>query len=161
VLFLGADDRLAGDDVLDRATRTLRATAADVVVGEAAFDDGRVYRFTGTSGAVRRNFVHHQAAFYRRALLAADGFDAGFRVMGDYDLNLRLVGRGRRFEALAFRVAECARGGLSDSGAWPGYREEIAVRHRHFQTWRCWFWDVASIARCWRKKFVRRSGSHG
>lgn len=161
LLFLGADDRLAGEDVLFRAAGPLRATDAGVVAGEAAFDDGRIYRFTGTAGAIRRNFVHHQAAFYRRSVLAVENFDAGLHVMADYELNLRLVGRGVRFEPLPLRVAECGRGGLSDSGAWLGYREEIAVRHRHFPAGRCWAWDLGSVARCWRKKIVRGSVSHG
>jgi glycosyltransferase involved in cell wall biosynthesis len=159
VLFLGADDRLAAEDVLARATPALRSTAAGVVAGEAAFDDGRTYRFTGTAGAVRRNFIHHQAAFYRRELLVREGFNAGLRVMADYDVNLRLLRQGRSFEPLPFRVAECARGGLSDSGAWLGYREEIAVRHRHFPAWRCWLWDCASVVRCGRKKIVRSHAS--
>jgi glycosyltransferase involved in cell wall biosynthesis len=161
VLFLGADDRLAAADVLSRAGPVLRATRAGVVAGEAAYDDGRIYRFTGTTTAIRRNFVHHQAAFYRRTVLAAEGFDVGLRVMADYEMNLRLLDRGVTFESLALRVAECGRGGMSDAGDWPGYREEITVRHRHFSAWRSAFWDLGAVARCWRKKFVRRSISHG
>lgn len=162
VLFLGADDQLAQDDVLARAAATLAATKAGVLIGEAVYDDGRVYRFAGVTDAVRRNFVHHQAAFYRRTLFADhQGFDQDLHVMGDYDFNLRLVQRGVVFAALASRVAVCGRGGLSDSGAWLGYREEITVRHRYFPGWHCWLWDAGSAVRCLRKKILRLFRFHG
>ena len=157
VLFLGADDRLAGTEVLASAARRLRETPAEVVVGEACFDDGRRYPFAGIGTAVRRNFLHHQGAFYRRdSLLRHRGFDAGLRVMADYDLNLRLLVAGARFEPLALHVADCSSGGLSDAGVWLGYGEEIAVRHRYFSAWQCWGWDLGSIARWLRKRWIRR-----
>jgi len=156
ILFLGADDRLAHDSVLHAAHAPLQGSPAGVVAGEAAYDDGRIYRLGETRGAVRRNFVHHQAAFYRRSLFGQFGaFDEALSVMGDYDFNLRLVQGGVTFAPLALRVAECGRGGVSDAGRWRGYREEITVRHRHFAAWRCWAWDAGSVVRCLRKKIAR------
>lgn len=158
VLFLGADDRLAGDDVLAEAAGRLRAAEAviGVVGGEAAFADGRVYRFCHETNPAARNFIHHQAAFYRRSLFAGHGrFDPALAVMGDYDFNARLRARGVRFQPIPLRVAICGAGGLSDRGGWRGYREEIAVRHRHFSAARCLVWDAVSILRYLRKKSVR------
>jgi putative colanic acid biosynthesis glycosyltransferase len=155
VLFLGADDELAGSSVLKRAAALLDPGAGDVFAGEARFDDGRIYRFAGAGAAVRRNFVHHQAAFYRRTLFARlGGFDGGLRVQADYDFNLRLMRAGCRFQSLPLRVAECASGGLSDQGSWQNYREEIAVRHRHFGSVRSAAWDAGSVVRCFRKKIL-------
>lgn len=160
VLFLGADDRFVGSDVFSRAGVVLRKTSAGVVVGEAAYDDGRIYRLGGSASAIRRNFVHHQAAFYRRALFAENGdFEIGLQVMADYEFNLRLWKHGIRFKPLALRLAACRSGGLSDSGRWAGYREEIRVRHLYFAAWRCWLWDAAAVVRCLRKKIrLARSG---
>ena len=158
VLFLGADDRFASESVLCAAQPHLPTVRTGVAVGEVTYDDGRVYRLNASRTAIRRNFVHHQGAFYRRAVLARAGsFDVRLQVMADYDLNLRLERLGVRFEALPLRVAVCASRGLSDSGAWRGYREEIAVRHRHFPAWRCWLWDIGSLVRCGRKKIIRRT----
>ncbi len=162
VLFLGADDRLASDDVLARAAEHLAPVDAGVLVGEARFDDGRLYPLAATPAVVRRNFVHHQAALYRRTVLNdAGGFDLRLKVMADYDLNLRLWCQGVQFQPLPLRVAECASGGLSDAGTWLGYREEITVRHRYFPVWRCWLWDAASVVRCLRKIILRRFTPHG
>lgn len=156
VMFLGADDRLVGDMVLSEVSNWLRRTEAGVVAGEVAYDDGRLYRFRQRTNPLARNFVHHQAAFYRRALFAENGdFETSLRVMGDYEFNARLWKARVRFKPIPLRIAACAPGGLSDSGRWIGYREEILVRHRYFPAWRCWLWDVLSLARYVRKKIVR------
>lgn len=157
VLFLGADDRLAGADVLVRAAVFLEKMDAGVAVGEARFDDGRTYRLASVRAFVQRNFVHHQAAFYRRRrLMEAGGFDATLRLQSDYELNLRLHRAGVRFTPLNLRITDCASSGLSDAGHWANYREEITVRHRHFAAWQCWLWDVGSMVRWLRKKIIHR-----
>lgn len=163
VLFLGADDRLAGRAVLDTLAPVLARSDAGVVAGEAVYADGRRYRLRLPLHPIARNFVHHQAAFYRRQLLAADGgFDLTFRIMADYEMNLRLWRRGMRFEAVPEQIAVCGVGGLSDHGRWQGYREEIAVRHRYFSPLASAPWDAASLLRFGRKQIVRRLlRSHG
>lgn len=155
VIFLGADDRLQ-NGALTGLVPMLRQAEAGVVVGEASFDDGRLYRLGAPDAAVRRNFVHHQAAFYRRTLFATHGrFDDRLQLQADYDFNLRLLKSGVTFATQTVRVADCGSGGLSDSGFWRNYREEIIVRHRHFPARRCWLWDAGSIARYLRKRIVR------
>ena len=163
VLFLGADDRLAGDMVLSEALNWMKKTEAGVAAGEATYDDGRIYKLRSHVNPLARNFVHHQAAFYRRSLFAENGdFDGSLAIMGDYELNLRLWKNRVRFKPLPLRIAACGVRGLSDAGGWRGYREEITVRHRYFAAWRCWLWDALSVARCLRKKIVHASRSrHG
>lgn len=159
VLFLGADDRLCKGALLVLAP-LLQQTDAGVFAGEAAYDDGRVYRLGAGSTAVRRNFVHHQAAFYRRALFARQGgFLPEFQIMADYEFNLRLQQAGVRFESTAVLVTNCGCGGLSDAGGWAGYAEEIAVRHGYFPVWQCWPWDLGSAVRYLRKKLFRTIAS--
>jgi glycosyltransferase involved in cell wall biosynthesis len=152
IVFMGADDRIH-NGALSAVAPLLQQTAAGVVVGEAAYDDGRIYRLGAPASAVRRNFVHHQAAFYRRALFASHNvFRTDLRIMADYEFNLRLLLDGVAFQSTPIRIAECGTGGLSDAGGWTGYREEITIRHAHFPAWRCWFWDVGSLVRFLRKK---------
>ena len=161
VLFLGADDRLQAG-ALTALAPVLRSTDAGVVVGEAAYDDGRLYRLGAPTVAVRRNFVHHQAACYRRTLFATHGpFETGLRIMADYEFNLRLLNAGVKFQAVPTRTATCGSGGLSDAGGWTGYGEEITVRHRYFPAWQCWLWDAGSVLRFLRKKLRRLFFSHG
>lgn len=156
IVFLGADDRLSSATVCAESSVTLNATGASVVVGEAQYDDGRIYALAKTINPLARNFVHHQATFYRRSLFEQlGGFDPSLAVMGDYDFNLRLWKTGMRFKPISLRIAECTSNGLSDSGRWQGYREEIAVRHRYASARRCWVWDGVSLIRYGRKKLAR------
>jgi glycosyltransferase involved in cell wall biosynthesis len=108
IYFLGADDRLAGDQVLREASALLRKNAGDVFSGEATFEDGRTYGLPARVNPVARNFVHHQATFYRRVLFQTrGGFDTGFAIMADYEFNLRLWTNGVRFEPLPLRQRRC------------------------------------------------------
>ena len=155
LLFLGADDRLAGDDVLARVAAQIAPGTHGVYAGEAIYGDGRLYRPARQFRPIRRNFVHHQATFYHRTQFAGTGYDETLTCQADYDFNLRLWHSGVRFTPLQLRVAECGAGGLSDAGHWANYREEIAVRHRHFFARACWFWDALSVVRYLRKLALR------
>jgi putative colanic acid biosynthesis glycosyltransferase len=156
VYFLGADDRLASDLVLSEIAIWAGKTEAGVIAGEIAYDDGRLYRLAPHANAIARNFVHHQAAFYRRSLFAENGcFDLALTVMADFDFNVRLWKSRVRFKPISLRVAACGIGGLSDAGHWRGYREEITVRHRYFSPVRCLPWDVGSVLRYLRKATLR------
>lgn len=156
VFFLGADDRLVGDMVLSEAVNWMKKTEAGIAAGEAAFNDGRIYKLRSHVNPLARNFVHHQAAFYRRSLfLENDGFDTSLAVMADYEFNVRLWKNRVRFKPIPLRISACGTGGMSDAGHWRGYREEITVRHRYFSFGRCLLWDALSLARYVRKKFVR------
>ena len=158
IYFLGTDDRLSGDMVLSETINWMRKTEAGVVAGEAAFDDGRIYKLQSHVNAVARNFVHHQAAFYRRTLFEENGnFDTSLAVMADYEFNVRIWKSRVRFKPIPLRIAACGVGGISDAGNWRGYREEITVRHRYFSFLRCLLWDFGSVVRFVRKQAVRQS----
>ena len=156
-LFLGADDVLAGPGVLAAVAPSLRISDADLVVGHATYTDGRRYAPSPRRHAWR-NFAHHQACFYRTATLRQlGGYDTSLRLQADYDLNLRLLQGRAGVKEIAVLVARCSPGGLSDSGLWVNYREEIIVRHRYVRAWRALLWDAAAVARFVRKAWRRRT----
>lgn len=153
VLFLGADDVLCAEHTLAKAVARLRQTNGEVLAGSAVYTDGRVCRPSASPRPRARNFLHHQAAFYRRSLFTSHGlFDASLAVMADYDFNLRLWTARVGFEVASMPVSRCGVRGLSDRGDWRGYREEIRVRHRHFAAYTCWYWDAVSVLRYLRKR---------
>lgn len=163
ILFMGADDRLIQTSTVNEVQSWLRNTGANVVTGEVVYDDGRVYKLGQRVNPLARNFVHHQGTFYRRTVFGSENqFDRTLKIMGDYDLNLRLWKQGGRFKPIPLRIAECRSNGLSDCGKWLVYREEITVRHRYAQGMRCWIWDALSVVRFVRKNtlvaFRRRHG---
>ena len=148
VFFLEASDRLVGDMVLSEALNWMKKTEAGVAAGEAAYDDGRLVKLRSHVNPRARNFVHHQAAFYRRTLFAENGgFDPTLAVMADYDFHVRLWKNHVRFKPLPLRIAACCARGAPAAGRWRACREEIAVRHRYFASWRCWWWDLVTLLR--------------
>ena len=156
VYFLGADDHLATPEILAKISAQLESSGGSIAAGTARFSDGRIYAFTGAPGAIRRNFLHHQATFYRRALFDQCGeFDTTLRLQADYEFNLRLLHSGHTITTLPSLIAHCASGGLSDAGRWLNYREEISVRHRYFNFLSCLPWDAITLIRYGRKKIVR------
>lgn len=154
--FIGADDRLAAPDVLEKIAPLLRTTSHDIVGAQARYSDGRLYVTSSPLRPIRRNPLHHQSTFYRRSRIDAQGvFDSNLRVAADYDFNLRWICADATVDHTNVLVAHCQAGGLSDAGNWVTYGEEIAVRHRHFPWWRALPWDLFSCVRFIRKKLLR------
>ncbi|MBK9990389.1 MAG: glycosyltransferase [Verrucomicrobia bacterium] len=158
-VFLGADDRLASSDVLAQVQAQIGMTQQGILTGEAKYTDGRIWSAPYKPNIYYRNFLHHQASFYHRSLFDNMHFDESLRIQADYDFNLRLWLAGVRPKPLSIYIAQCNAGGISDRGDWDNYREEIQVRHRHLNTWRCLPWDSLSIARYLRKKMIRKTAS--
>jgi glycosyltransferase involved in cell wall biosynthesis len=156
VYFLGADDQLATPNLFAQVAPFLASATDSIASGTAQFSDGRTYSCTGDATAIRRNYLHHQATFYRRALFDQFGiFDTTLRLQADYEFNLRLLRANQSITTLPLLIAHCSSGGLSDAGQWLNYREEITVRHRHFGLWTSPLWDAVTLLRYFRKIIVR------
>ncbi|MBI3391836.1 MAG: glycosyltransferase [Nitrospirae bacterium] len=127
IYFLGADDYLWDDGVLDRMAPILAAALPEhsVVYGEVngVESGGRVLeRYNGAWS--RRAFLHsgmnlcHQGLFHHRSLFERHGsFDETFRVAMDYDLLLRELKSRDPFYAQGIVVAGMRHGGLSSDPA--------------------------------------------
>lgn len=96
IMFLGADDQLLTLDVLAQAALVLRKVASDirVVYGNMALigpTGDELYRVGEPWDAIRRRFssvmcLPHPATFHHRDLFQLyGGFDASFRIAGDYE----------------------------------------------------------------------------
>jgi glycosyltransferase involved in cell wall biosynthesis len=98
MVFLGADDYFAGDDVLARFASYLRhgSTFARVVYGRVDLvrKDGSVIGTLGSQWNRKRFFqlmtLPHQGVFHHRSLFQEFGcFNEEFRIAGDYEFLLR------------------------------------------------------------------------
>lgn len=128
--FLGADDRLASPDAIERCVPYLLRGAA-LIYGEVRYSTGR--RFPSQVGwpLLIGNTVHHQSAFYAARVFHSWRYDSSLRLIADYELNLRLYLAGERCERADVVVAECAEGGASRGHIVRAFRETNAVRRRH------------------------------
>lgn len=108
ICFLGADDRLYRDDVLERMRPVLASRRADEVFFYGCLVNvnrrGEIIETLGRPWEEVRDLlprIHclpHSGSFHHRSMFDAGGFDERFRIAGDYDLLLReLRSRQARF----------------------------------------------------------------
>jgi glycosyltransferase involved in cell wall biosynthesis len=93
MLFLGADDRLHGDDTLARVAAFIREnTASQLVYGDVILR-GNSARYGGVfdlDALLFRRNICHQAIFYRREVFANLGpYNLRYPIWADWDFNIR------------------------------------------------------------------------
>jgi len=153
LLFLGADDRLDAPETL-RAVRTALEGQSNGIFFARLFMKmvahgklGNVPIFTFVI------LFHHQACFYHRSLFVKDGFDESLKIQADYDLNLNFGWR-RSFPDEAHHSVPLRMRGVSDAGQLAklprrNYRSTTVPKATDKR-----FWDLLSVLRYLRKKFV-------
>lgn len=127
VLFLGADDALAGPAVLAAVKEHLTGCPETVL-----YATGRMTLMDYAQGTshpadypadcaerFRQRFygmpLAHPATFHRRSMLLQNRFDTSFRIAGDYDLVLRTWTSPQQLQPLPLHVTVMALGGISSS----------------------------------------------
>jgi putative colanic acid biosynthesis glycosyltransferase len=171
LFFIGADDRLADELTLCQvwdslADRQIDWQDVDLVFGDVRYFNGtqlvRQYHSRFDASLYLKNRLHHQGAFYRRIALADWRYDRTLRAFADYELNLKLYLRKIRAVKVPTLIANCQVGGLSGRVVWSGWREEVAIRHRHLGPWVSFPWDAVGVLRYGIKhlrKFARGEAS--
>jgi glycosyltransferase involved in cell wall biosynthesis len=143
LLFLGADDTLAAPNVFLRAARHLEHAAPRhrIVYGQVALvgHGGEILRLMDRPWSPRefrscRYNLPHQAVFHHRSLFREFGdFDAGLRIVADFDFLLRHLMTAEPLYLPGLVVARMRVGGASTSTllAPAGVREQIRLYRRH------------------------------
>lgn len=97
LLFLGSDDLLYNDEVLETVKKHLDSTTAHFVHGDVKLvgdtpwaEDGTVYRGKTSVEQLFVTNICHQSIFYSRLIFADPNvrYNLKYRVCADYDLNL-------------------------------------------------------------------------
>jgi glycosyltransferase involved in cell wall biosynthesis len=117
LLFLGAGDRLR-PGVLARVAPLLPRNTLALVYGNAFMHDkGVVWDGPWTPEKFRKRNICHQAIFYGRALFPLLGnFDTQFRILADYEMNMRCFAEKRVRKVFIDEViSDYEGGGMSGS----------------------------------------------
>lgn len=116
LIFLGADDQLASDDVLGRLARHLADLAEAPVAILASAMLGPVRRFSSSVGrkTLLINTVHHQGAVYSREIFEDFVYREDIPIMADYGLTLTLIGREARLSYSDIVITVCGVDGVSN-----------------------------------------------
>ncbi|GAB3576048.1 glycosyltransferase family 2 protein [Spirosoma luteolum] len=130
VYFLGADDRLA-DGALESIIPHLKPPY-QLIYGNTLFDNGHLMKSSLGSRTLAQNTVHHQSAFYNRALFETFQYDTTLKIISDYELNLRVYVFSVPAEYIPITVAICATGGAS-SNLNESLKETNLIRARYIK----------------------------
>lgn len=127
ILFLGADDRLAGPEVLAAARKYLVACPEPVLYAEGGltfmdYEQGSscpAGHPVDCAEKFRQRFsgmpLAHSALFHRRRVFFPERFDDAFRICGDYDFILRTWTSPQEACRIPVLVTIMAAGGISSS----------------------------------------------
>ncbi|MFD2571260.1 glycosyltransferase family 2 protein [Spirosoma soli] len=123
--FLGADDTLI-PNVLDQVASQLSDKCV-MAHGDVLFDNGRRVPSFLSSRILMQNTIHHQGAFYRKNLFTDFRYNTQFRILSDYELNLKIYRQNLPVQRLPMVIARCQEGGASSNFSM-SLRETNAIR---------------------------------
>ncbi len=121
VIFLGSDDALADETVLERVAEHIRKTNALVVYGNVRIHgdsgwakDGDIYDGEFTLEKLLNQNICHQAMFYNRKFIKEEvgSYNEAYFKSSDWDFNLRCWAK-RPLEYMDLIVADFKAGGVS------------------------------------------------
>ena len=134
ILFLGADDRFAADEILETIFARRQIGDEVLIYGDVRYENAaRPFMSEISTKTLLHNTVHHQGAFYSRKLFDAGWrYDAGFKLIADYDLNLRIARAKHKVVKLdGVVVSICCDNGRSRTNLGALLRETNAIRGKH------------------------------
>jgi glycosyltransferase involved in cell wall biosynthesis len=130
--MINADDWYA-DGAIEKAVRAMEGY--DVVYGDLQLWRGGQpdFIFTGDHSRLRQEMrINHPTVFVRKSCYDWFGlFDKQYKCAMDYDLLLRLMINGRRFNHISEVLANMRWEGLSDTRWLLGCRETLSIKNRH------------------------------
>lgn len=137
--FMGADDSFIDDESLVFFSKYFE-TNNDLILGKIIYKvkDG-VKPFIYNSKKVEMvskltvsiwfyNTLHHQGLFYKRHLFVDNMYNTRYNILADYAFNLQLYKQGVKATVVNRFIATCSSSGISKSGIWQIYKEEIQLK---------------------------------
>jgi len=137
--FLGSDDKLYDDHVLDSVFTEPIENQIQMIIGSIKYDlkKGDIVYTNQKGGVVTsswskklwiKNSVHHQAVFYKRALFSNLKYELKYKILADHAFNLTLFKNNIEVKIIDDIIALCGTGGQSKGYNWALYNEEIALK---------------------------------
>lgn len=139
--FLGAGDFFKEDSTLTTIS-TYFEMSVDVILGNIEYDVStfdtipqkkktKLFNSKLSSLLWIKNTLHHQSLFYNRNIFTNFTYNTQYKVLADYDLNLKLF----KVKPLTVKVNEtiaiCDVDGVSKNYNWSMYKEEIILKTKN------------------------------
>lgn len=147
LMFIGADDFFASDDILSRLMLHATQTDADLVtVRNAEIDEsGRVVKTYGEPWCWQRfrkymNICHVGLLHNRRLFEKCGEFDESYKIAGDYEFLMRSA-RMLTASDFAHVVVNCGNRGVSRTQIFRAFREAVRI-HKSYKSA---FWPISIL----------------
>lgn len=160
LLFLGADDILANNDVINnvfsllRGEQQIKGNNIDAIAANVKYLNNRQFNSQFSQLLKLKNTIHHQAAFYKKNLFGDFSYNTEFKISSDYELNLKIFIEKRNYLQVDELVTICAPDGLSGLCSWSGYLEEIKIRNKYLSFSESIVYNFLTILRFVAKKIT-------
>lgn len=135
IYVLGADDRLASDEILEHVASRFRPDIAiifghvrNIHIQNKAVPE--IHSSSFNAMLYLKNTLHQQGCFYRKSLFQNELFNADYKIFGDYDLHLKWFLEKKSTYKLDQTIAICEASGLSKQVTWELYSEELKMKKK-------------------------------
>ena len=136
--FLGAGDELYNKLVLEDCFNKRTLEDVNLIAGNIVYE-GDTTPFIYSKNKMTknpswsntmwiRNGLHHQGTFYRNSLFLNIKYPLKYKTLSDYWLNLILYKQHKKCLIIKTTIAKCNSDGVSKSGNWNLYKEEINLK---------------------------------
>lgn len=159
--FLGAEDIFFNKNILEDVFKTRELNKINLISGKTSYR-GVINPFVYSKNKLiknpswsflmwGRNGLHHQGTFYKSALFTEVNYPLEYKTLSDYWFNLFLYKKKEKCVLIDKTIAICTSDGVSKSGNWNLYQEEIKLKtNLSSKFFSLFFYIIASI------KFISR-----
>lgn len=136
--FLGSDDVLNNTIVLNAIFSTKIPENISLIAGKIIYDgNGKPFIYSKNKNIKTpswsfsiwlRNCLHHQGTFYKKDVFLKNNYSLKYVILSDYWFNILLFKRKTKCYLLDLVIAKCNPNGVSKSGNWKTYKEEVAIK---------------------------------
>jgi len=139
--FLGSGDVLKNDYVLETIFSNPISKEFSLIAGKIMYEGAtkpfiyskhKIIKTPSWSFSIwLRNSLHHQGTFYRKELFFKNSYNLKYRVLSDYWFNILLFKSKEKCFLTDLMIAKCNSNGMSKTGSWQTYTEEIKLKINH------------------------------
>jgi len=134
VYFIGSDDYLYNDRVLQNIFKNKFKHNTELVIGNILYSNGKIFKSFWDWRILLYCSVHHQAAFYKRRLFDENYYHTDRNYPSDYGINVGLYLKKIKHEYYDQIICVYALGGDSSNVIWERYKNEIVSRNIHLNS---------------------------
>jgi glycosyltransferase involved in cell wall biosynthesis len=130
LFFLGSDDALFAEATIEEVAHSLKNDLS-LVFGNIVYQDQRVIKSRLNVFTLLHNTVHHQSAFYNRDLFRTWRYDASFKLISDFELNLKIYLHKMGYHYIDKIICTCDHRGQSRANQALAYQETNLIRNKY------------------------------